>query len=84
MRTLLGSQIMKPDGIQLESTNLHLYHKRRLSPCQKKSCKVLMMMKAAKLGWAEAGGGKKQGWTKSRTRKGRSRAGQEQGRSRSR
>ena len=41
-----------------------------------------MMMKAAKLGWAGAGAGKKQGWTKSRVRKGRSRAGQEQGRSR--
>ena len=41
----------------------------------KKSCKVLMMMKAAKLGWAGAGAGKKQGWTKSRARKGRSRAG---------
>ena len=38
----------------------------------KKSCKVLMMMKAAKLGWAGAGAGKKQGWTKSRARKGRS------------
>ena len=47
----------------------------------KKSCKALMMMKAAKLGWAGAGAGKKQGWTKSRARKGRSRAGQEQGRS---
>ena len=44
--------------------------------------KVLMMMKAAKLGWAGAGAGKKQGWTKSRARKGRSWAGQEQGRSR--
>ena len=41
--------------------------------------KVLMMMKAAKLGWAGAGAGKKQGWTKSRSRKGRSRAGQEKG-----
>ena len=40
------------------------------------------MMKAAKLGWAGAGAGKKQGWTKSKGRKGRSRAGQEQGRSR--
>ena len=29
-------------------------------------CKVLMMMKAAKLGWAGAGAGIKQGWTKSR------------------
>ena len=41
--------------------------------------KVLMMMKAAKLGWAGAGpgagAGKKQGWTKNRVRKGRSRAG---------
>ena len=37
-----------------------------------KSRKVLMMMKAAKLGWAGAGEGKKQGWTKSRARKGRS------------
>ena len=46
----------------------------------KKSCKALMMMKAAKLGWAGAGAGRKQGWTKSRARKGRSRAeaGQEQ------
>ena len=50
---------------------LLLYHKSR---------KVLMMMKGAKLGWAGAGAGKKQGWTKSRARKGRSRAGQEQGR----
>ena len=40
-----------------------------------------MMMKAAKLRWSGAGAGKKQGWTKSRARKGRSRAGQEQGRS---
>ena len=49
-----------------------------------KSCKVLMMLKAAKLGWAAVGAGKKQGWTKSIARKGRSRAeaGQEQGRSR--
>ena len=47
-----------------------------------KSRKVLMMMKAAKLGWAGAGEGKKQGWTKSRARKGRNRAGQEEGRSR--
>ena len=39
----------------------------------KKSRKVLMMMKAAKLGWAGAETGKKQGWTKSRARKGRSR-----------
>ena len=39
-----------------------------------KSRKVLMMMKASKLGWAGAGAGKKQGWTKSRARKGRSRA----------
>ena len=44
----------------------------------KKSCKVLMMVKAAKPGWVGAGAGKKQGWT--RSRKGRSRAGQEQGR----
>ena len=49
-----------------------------------KSRKVLMMMKAAKLGWAGAGEGKKQGWTKSRARQGRSRAGQEQGRNRNR
>ena len=41
-----------------------------------KSRKVLMMMKAAKLGWTGAGAGKKQGWTKSRARNGRSRAGQ--------
>ena len=34
--------------------------------------KVLMMMRAAKLGWAGAGAGKERGW-------GRSRAGQEQG-----
>ena len=47
-----------------------------------KSCKVLLMMKVVKLGWAGAGAGKKQGWTKSRVRKGRSRTGQEQGRSR--
>ena len=50
----------------------------------KRSRKFLMMMKAAKLGWAGAGAGKKQGWTKSRARKGRSRAGQKQGRSRNR
>ena len=50
----------------------------------KKKCKVLMMMKAVKLVWTGAGAGKKQGWTKSRAKKGRSRAGQkqEQGRSR--
>ena len=47
-----------------------------------KSRKVLMRMKAAKLGWAGAGAGKKQSWTKSRARKGRSWAGLEQGRSR--
>ena len=47
-----------------------------------KSRKVLMMMKAAKLGCAGAGAGKKQGWTKSRARKGRSWAVQEQGRRR--
>ena len=47
-----------------------------------KSRKVLMMMKAAKLGWAGAREEKMQGWTKSRARKGRNRAGQEQGRSR--
>ena len=45
-----------------------------------KSRKVQMMMKAAKLGWAGVGAGKKQGWTKSRARKGRSKAGR--GRSR--
>ena len=44
-----------------------------------KSRKVLMMMKAAKQGWAGTGVGKKQGWTKNRSRAG---AGQEQGRSR--
>ena len=40
-----------------------------------KSCKVLMVMKAAKLGWAGAGAGLEQ-------EQGRSSAGQEQGRSR--
>ena len=35
----------------------------------KKSCKVLMMMKAAKLGWAGTGAGKEQGWSRSRARK---------------
>ena len=44
----------------------------------KKSPKVLMMMKAAKLGWAGAGAGKEQGWIRSRARKGRSRARKEQ------
>ena len=39
----------------------------------KKIRKVLMLMKAAKLGWAGAGAEKKQGWTKTRARKGRSR-----------
>ena len=43
--------------------------------------KVLVMMKAAKLGWAGARAGKKQGLSRSRARKGRSRAGQKQGRS---
>ena len=38
-----------------------------------------MMMKVNKRGWAGAEAG---GWTKSKARKGRSRAGQEQGRSR--
>ena len=47
-----------------------------------KSRKVLMMMKVNKLGWARAGAGKEQGWSGRRARKGRSRAGQEQGRSR--
>ena len=46
--------------------------------------KVLMMMKAAKLGWAGAGEGKEHGWSRSRARKGRSQAGQEQGRSKDR
>ena len=36
----------------------------------------MLIMKAAKLGWAGAGAGKKPGWTKSRARKCRSRAGQ--------
>ena len=40
---------------------------------------VLMMRKAAKLGWAEAGAGKEQGWSRSREKAGR---GQEQGRRR--
>ena len=44
-----------------------------------KSRKVLMMMKAAKLGWAGAGAGKEQGWSKSRAE---ARTGREQGRSR--
>ena len=68
-------------GLPAKSSNL--YHKAALA-VPKKSRKVLMMMKAVKLGWAGAGGGKKQGWTKSKARKGRSRAGQEQGRSRNR
>ena len=46
-----------------------------------KKRKVLMMMNAAKLERAGAETEKKQGWTKSRTRKSRSGAGQEQGRS---
>ena len=50
----------------------------------KKMCKVLMMMKAAKLGWAEGGAGKEQSWSRSRARKSKSRAGQEQARSRNR
>ena len=60
---------------------------RFFSPCTikgasrraEKGRKVLMIMKAAKVGWAGAGAGagagNKQGWTKSRARKGRSRAG---------
>ena len=44
----------------------------------KKSCKVLRMIEAAKLGWADAGVGKKQGWNRIRARKGISRAGAEQ------
>ena len=67
---LFFSNTMKYDG-----HNIKIYHKRRLSRAEK-SRKVLMMMKATKLGWAVAGAGKKQGWTKSRARKGRSRAGQ--------
>ena len=43
-----------------------------------------MMMKAAKLEWAGGGAGKEQCWSRSRTKKGRSRAGQKQGRSRNR
>ena len=46
-----------------------IYHKRRLSLCRKKSCKVLLMMKAAKLGWAGKGAGK-QGWSRSRAEAG--------------
>ena len=44
-----------------------------------KSRKVLMMMKAAKLGWAGAGAGKRQGRSRSRAEAG---TGQELGRSR--
>ena len=51
-----------------------LHTKKGGSRRAEKSRKVLMM--TAKLGWAGAGAGKKQGWTKSRARKGRSRAGQ--------
>ena len=51
--------------------SIHLYSIKGGSRKPKKRRKVLMVMKAAKLGWA----GKKQGWTKSRARKGRSWAG---------
>ena len=44
-----------------------------------KSCKVLMMIKTAKLGWVGAGAGKKQGWSRSRVEAG---TGQEQVKSR--
>ena len=45
--------------------------------------KVLVMMKAAKQGWAGAGAGKKQGWTKKgQEGQKQGRAGQEEGRSR--
>ena len=44
--------------------------------------KVLMMIKAAKLWWTEAGAGLEQEQGRIRARKGISRAGQEQGRSR--
>ena len=64
-----------------------MYHKR-LSPCRKKSRKVLMMKKAAKLGWAGSGAGQEQtmnrpraGWEQTRSRSG---AMQEQGISKSR
>ena len=46
-----------------------------------KSRMVLMMMKPAKLEWAEAGAGKEQGWSMSRARARRG-WGQELGRSR--
>ena len=37
---------------------------------KKKLCKVLMMMKAAKLGWAGAGARKEQDWSGSRAESG--------------
>ncbi len=58
------------------------YHKRRLSPCRKKM--LMMMMKAAELGWA--GAGQEQRWIKARAglkhEQGRSRVGTGQEQSR--
>jgi hypothetical protein len=76
---------------------IHVFTSKGGSRRAEKSRKVLMMMKAANLGWAGAGAGQEQGWSRSRAgagleqeqgrsraRKGRSRAGKEQGRSRNR
>ncbi len=54
--------------------------------CAEKSRKVLMMMKAAKLGWAGAGTGQEQGWSKAiaglrRVKQSRAEAEQKLGRS---
>ena len=56
------------------------------SRCAEKSCKGLMMMKVAKLGWVGADVGKEQGWggaglDRSRAKWGRSRERQKQRRS---
>ena len=63
-------KISKTDGLIFSC----LYTINDGSRRAEKSRKVLMMMKAAKLGLAGAGAGKKQGWTMSCARKGRSRA----------
>ena len=77
-------------GLSTNATLFFSYHVRTMFTIKgsyrraEKSCEVLMMMNAAKLGWAGAGAWKKQGWTKSRAgpRAGPGRAEAGEGRSR--
>ena len=61
---------------------IYIYTSKGGSRRAEKSRKVLIMMKAAKLGWAGAGAGKEQGWSRSRAGAGPGRAEAGQGRSR--